>query len=116
MRPISALGNGKENLKSLRPNRSPPHVGQQAIEVAKRALHRLASDSASAERIGSKIQRIYTLARSQVGHRLLNEHQIEPFDAIDVKALRDMAPAQAKQLDAVEGSKAERAKAVRRLP
>ena len=88
-----------------------PHVVTQlawAVQVAREALRRTAADSGSADRLGNKIQRIYTLARSQVGRRLLEEHQIDLMDAIDIVALRAVSPAHAKQLDVIEKAKAER--------
>lgn len=87
-----------------------PHVVTQlawAVQVAREALRRIAADSGSSDRLGNKIQCIYTLARSQVGRRLLKERQIDLMDAIDIVALRALAPAHGKQLDVIEKAKAE---------
>lgn len=93
-----------------------PHVLTQlrwAIAVAQQALLRLARDAGSEERLGGKIQRIYTLARSQAGRRLVQEHGIELLDAVDVHALRKLAPAQALQLEAIERARSSRVRAAR---
>lgn len=88
-----------------------PHVLTQArwaIQTASAALARLADDPASKDRIGRRVQDIYTLARSQVGRRLLNDHQIELLDAIDTDSLRPRAPQLQQQLDAVDMARAKR--------
>lgn len=89
-----------------------PHVltqGAWAVQVAREALLRIAAASGSTQdRLGNKIQRVYTLARSQVGRRLLTEHGIELLDAIDVHALKAASPSHGKQLDAVEKARAAR--------
>lgn len=82
-----------------------------AIGVARAAMLKLAADPASPERLGRKLQRVYTLARSRVGKRLLSEHQIELLDAIDIDGLRTLAPAQSRQLDAVANALALRSHA-----
>lgn len=80
------------------------HVVTQAawaIQVAREALRRISVDPTSGDRLGSRIQRIYTLARSTVGKRLLAERGIELLDAIDVESLGAASPAHEKQLAAV---------------
>jgi hypothetical protein len=91
-----------------------PHLLTQlrwAIEVVRAALLRLAADPASPERLGSKVQRLFALARSQVGRRLWSEHRIEVLGAIDVDALAAAAPQLARQLDAVRKVNASRRRA-----
>lgn len=110
MDPFDVLESRAQNAVGLIDEKG-PHVITQAIwaiEVARAALHRLASDPAPPERLGGKIQRIYTLAASQVGRRLLDEHGIELLDAVDVNPLRALSPMLGLQLDAVEKAKRER--------
>ncbi len=110
MDPFDVLESRAQNAVGLF-NLKGPHVVTQAawaIQVAREALFRTAADAGSADRLGQKIQRIYTLARSQVGRRLFAEHQLELLDAVDVDALRSACPSHAKQLDAVEKAKKDR--------
>ena len=72
-----------------------PHVVTQArwaVLVAREALLRLAQDSASTDRLGTKLQRVYTLARSQVGKRLLAERGVELLEAVDGDTLLPWRP------------------------
>jgi len=111
MEPFDVLESRVQNAVGLFDEKG-PHVLTQAtwaIQVAKAALMKLARDPASEDRLGRKLQRIYKLAHSQVGKRLLAEHQIEILDAVDVASLRSAAPAQGPQLDAVARAKAKRA-------
>lgn len=110
MDPFDVLESRAQNAVGLFDEKG-PHVLTQAlwaIAVAREALLRTAADPASSDRLGSKLQGIYTLARSQVGKRLLAEHQLELFDAVDLGALRMASPAHAKQLDAIEKAQRER--------
>ncbi len=113
MDPFDVLESRAQNAVGLIDDKG-PHVLTQArwaIEVAKEALLRLAKDPKSKERLGNKLQRIYTLARSQVGRRLLKEHQIELLDAVDIGVLKRLAPKQSMQLDAIEQAKSVRGRA-----
>jgi len=104
MDPFDVLESRAHNAVGLLDDKG-PHVLTQArwaIAVARQALLRLAQDAGSQGRLGSQLQRIHALARSQVGRRLLRERGIELLDAIDLDALRTLAPAQALQLEAVE--------------
>lgn len=106
MDPFDVLESRAQNAVGLLDEKG-PHVLTQAawaVDVARAALLRLAADPGSTDRLGARIQRVYTLARSQVGRRLLAEHGIELLDAVDLEALRPSAPLHAKQLDAVEKS------------
>jgi len=110
MDPFDVLESRAQNAVGLIDEKG-PHVLTQArwaIEVAAKALLRLAKDPESHERIGSRVQGIYTLARSQVGRRLLKEYQIELLDAIDTELLSQLAPQLQLQLDAVDLARAER--------
>lgn len=110
MDPFDVLESRAQNAVGLF-NEKGPHVLTQAawaIEVVREALRRTATHSGSKDRLGKKIHRIFTLARSQVGRRLLTEHQIELLDAVDLDALRAASPSHEKQLDAVEKAKADR--------
>lgn len=90
-----------------------PHVLTQAawaVQVAREALLRIAAAPGSTpDRLGDKVQRVYTLARSQVGRRLLAEHGIELLDAVDVQALKAASPSDGVQLHAVGKAWAARA-------
>ncbi|MGJ7498251.1 hypothetical protein ACSFA8_24740 [Variovorax sp. RT4R15] len=110
MDPFDVLESRAQNAVGLFIEKGPHVVTQAAwaIQVAREALLRTAADSGSTDRLGNKIQRIYTLARSQVGRRLLAEHGIELLDAVDLDALRAASPSHEKQLDAVEKAKRER--------
>lgn len=104
MDPFDVLESRVQNAVGLLEDKG-PHVLTQArwgIEVAKAALLKLASRPEEGARLGAKIQRVYQLANSQIGKRLLKEHGIEVLDAIDLAALRGLAPTHAKQLDKVE--------------
>lgn len=110
MDPFDVLESRAQNAVGLFDEKG-PHVLTQAswaIDVAREALKRVATDPKSKDRLGSKIQRIHTLARSQVGRRLLCEHGIELLDAVDLDALRRASPAHEKQLDAIQKAKGER--------
>ena len=75
MEPFDVLESRAQNAVGLFEDKG-PHVVTQArwaVLVAREALLRLAQDSASTDRLGTKLQRVYTLARSQVGKRLLAE-------------------------------------------
>lgn len=50
---------------------------------------------------------------SQAGRRLVQEHGIDLLDAVDVHALRKLAPAQALQLEAIEQARSGRVRAAR---
>ncbi len=110
MDPFDVLESRAQNAVGLFDQKG-PHVVTQvawAIQVAREALRRTTADTGSADRLGYMIQRIYTLAHSQVGRRLLKEHQIDLLDAIDSGALRAASPSHGKQLDAIETAKAQR--------
>lgn len=110
MDPFDVLESRAQNAVGLFDEKG-PHVLTQAawaIEVAREALRRSAADSGPKDRLGNKIQRIYTLARSQVGRRLLAEHRIELLDAVDIETLRASSPSHATQLDAVEKARERR--------
>jgi len=104
MDPFDVLESRAHNAVGLIDDKG-PHVLTQArwaIEVAAAALERLANDPNSKDRLGSRLQGIYKLAHSQVGRRLLKEHQIELLDAIDTTVLCEKVPQLQQQLDAVE--------------
>lgn len=110
MDPFDVLESRAQNAVGLVDDKG-LHVLTQArwaIDVAREALLRLAKDPDSKQRLGSKLQRIYTLARSQVGRRLLKEHEIELLDAVDIPRLRKLAPQQSLQLDALEKTRGRR--------
>jgi len=110
MDPFDVLESRAHNAVGLVTEKG-PHVLTQArwaIQVARAALYRVASDPASNDRLGRRLQDVYTLARSQVGRRLLAEHGIELFDAVDVDRLRPLAPDHHRQLDAIALAIAER--------
>lgn len=110
MDPFDVLESRVQNAVGLIDEKG-PHVLTQArwaIEVARAALQRLACDSDSRDRIGRRLQGIYRLALSQVGRRLLKDHQIELLDAVDVTLLHELAPQLRQQLDAVEKARAAR--------
>ncbi|HSI50978.1 MAG TPA: hypothetical protein VLA61_22160 [Ideonella sp.] len=112
MDPFDLLESRTQNAVGLLDEKG-PHVLTQAtwaIHVAKAALMKLAADPASPDRLGNKIQRLYKLAHSQVGKRLLADHHIDVLDAIDVDALSTNSPAHAPQLDAVAKARAKRTK------
>lgn len=103
MDPFDMLESRAQNAVGLYEDKG-PHVLTQlrwAIDVARAALQRLSADPASPERLGRKVQRLFALARSQVGRRLWSEHRIELLGAIDVDALAAAAPQLERQLDAV---------------
>lgn len=104
MEPLDVLESRVQNAVGLVHDKG-PHVLTQAkwaIQVASAALLKVAADPVAGDRLGVRIQRIFTLARSSVGKRLWKEHGIEVLDAIDIAALRRLAPEQRRQLDAVE--------------
>ncbi len=111
MDPFDVLESRAHNAVGLFDEKG-PHVLTQAawaIQVVREALLRTAAAPESTQdRIGNKIQRVYTLARSQVGRRLLAEHGIELLDAVDCPTLKAASPAHGKQLDAVDRTKAGR--------
>jgi hypothetical protein len=116
MDPFDMLESRAHNAVGLCEDKG-PHVLTQlkwAIEVAQAALLRLAADPASPERLGSKVQRLFALARSQVGRRLWSEHKIELLAAIDLDALGAAAPQLARQFDAVRRAIARRRSAAKR--
>lgn len=115
MDPFDVLESRAQNAVGLLAEKG-PHVLTQArwaVQVAREALWRTAIHPAPQDRLGGKLQRVYTLARSQVGKRLLAEHQIELLDAIDVDALRAVAPLQAQQLNTAEKAKAARRRLIK---
>ena len=103
MDPFDVLESRAQNAVGLFDEKGSHVVTQTtwAIEVAREALRRIAADPKSNDRLGNKIQAIYTLARSAVGKRLLAEHQIELLDAIDVDVLRAASPEHERKLNAV---------------
>ncbi len=110
MDPFDVLESRAQNAVGLLDEKG-PHVLTQAawaIEVARVALLRTAAGPGAKKRLGNTIQRIYTLARSQVGRRLFAERGIELLDAVDLEALRAASPSHAEQLQRVENAKAER--------
>lgn len=110
MDPFDMLESRAQNAVGLYEDKG-PHVLTQlrwAIEVAQAALLRLAADPASPGRLGSKVQRLFALARSQVGRRLWTEHGIDLLGAIDVDALSTTAPQLARQFTAVQKAIASR--------
>ena len=110
MDPFDMLESRAQNAVGLYEDKG-PHVLTQlrwAIEVAQAALLRLAADPASPGRLGSKVQRLFALARSQVGRRLWTEHGIDLLGAIDVDALSTAAPQLARQFTAVQKAIASR--------
>lgn len=110
MDPFDVLESRAQNAVGLIDDKG-PHVLTQArwaILVARAALERLARDPDSRDRIGSRVQGIYKLAHSQVGRRLLKEHQIELLDAIDTELLSELAPQLQQQLEAVASARDER--------
>jgi hypothetical protein len=117
MDPFDVLESRAQNAVGLYDDKG-PHVLTQvkwAIEVSKAALSKLSADPKSTERLGTKVQRIFTLARSQVGRRLCSEHRIELLDAIDVDALGRASPMLAQQLDAVQKARRHRKGAAQKL-
>ncbi|MDQ0044488.1 hypothetical protein [Variovorax boronicumulans] len=111
MDPFDVLESRAQNAVGLFVEKG-PHVLTQArwaIQVAREALMKTAAANADPrDRLGSRIQCIYALARSQVGRRLLAEHQIELLDAVDLDRLRALAPLHSRQLEAVEKAKTQR--------
>ncbi|WP_234193019.1 hypothetical protein [Pseudacidovorax sp. NFM-22] len=110
MDPFDVLESRAQNAVGLIEAKG-PHVLTQAlwaIQVASAALVRLADDPASKDRIGRRLQDIYTLAHSQVGRRLLKEHRIELLDAVDTNLLRQRAPQVGQQLDAIDEARINR--------
>lgn len=106
MDPFDVLESRAQNAVGLIDEKG-PHVLTQArwaIKVASAALQRIAADPDARDRIGNRVQEIYTLAHGQVGRRLLKEHRIELLDAIDIDLLRPMVPQLGQQLDAVEAA------------
>jgi hypothetical protein len=110
MEPFDVLESRAQNAVGLLEDKGPHVVTQSrwAVLVAQEALLRLARDAASAQRLGAQLQRVYTLARSQVGKRLLAERGVELLEAVDVEALRALAPTHSRQLDAIKRSAAQR--------
>ncbi len=112
MEPFDVLESRAHNAVGLADVKG-PHVLTQAawaVQVAREALLRIAAAPGSAtDRLGNKIQCVYTLARSQMGRRLLVEHGIELLDAVDVHALESASPSHEKQLRAVGKARAARA-------
>lgn len=115
MDPFDVLESRAQNAVGLFDSKGPHVVTQAAwaVQVAREALRRTAADSGSTDRLGNKLQRVYRLARSQVGRRLLQYHQIDLLDVIDVASLRAASPSHGKQLDVIERAKAEQ---LRRRP
>jgi hypothetical protein len=103
MDPFDVLESRAQNAVGLFDDKGPHVVTQAAwaIQVAREALRRISVDPAPGDRLGRKIQRIYTLARSNVGKRLLAEHGLELLDAIDIATLEVVSPAHEKQFVAV---------------
>ena len=94
MEPFDVLESRAQNAVGLFEDKG-PHVVTQArwaVLVAREALLRLAQDSASTDRLGTKLQRVCTLARSQVGKRLLAERGVELLEAVDGDTLLPLAP------------------------
>ena len=112
MDPFDVLESRAQNAAGLLSDKG-PHVLTQlrwAILVAAAALKRLANDPGSQERIGNRVQGIYTLAHSQAGRRLLKEHGIELLDAIDSAVLATLAPQLRVQLEAADVARDKRRK------
>ncbi|MEJ8854443.1 hypothetical protein WKW79_07680 [Variovorax robiniae] len=110
MDPFDVLQSRVENAVGLIDDKG-LHVLTQAvwaIAVARAALLKLASHPQVGDRLGKRIQSIYGLATSQVGKRLLDEHDIEVLDAVDVDALRAIAPSHDRQLDNVQSARLKR--------
>jgi hypothetical protein len=117
MHPLDLLESRVHNAAGLLEDKG-PHVLTQArwaIKVAKAAVLKMAKDAALSQhaqvpgkRVGAAIKSIYGLAHSRAGRRLRTQHGIEVLDAIDIKALATLAPAHARQLDAVEQAKLRR--------
>ncbi|CAN7690090.1 hypothetical protein J2W39_003647 [Variovorax paradoxus] len=110
MDPLDVLESRVQNAVGLFKEKG-PHVltqAQWAIQVASEALRRIAQDPKSTERLGGKIRRVYALARSGVGRRLLSERQMEILDAVDVEFLKSLSPVHSRQLDLVQKAKTER--------
>ncbi|AKJ27691.1 hypothetical protein [Caldimonas brevitalea] len=117
MDPFDVLESRVQNAAGLLQDKG-PHVLTQArwaIEVAKAALLQLAAnDQEQPERLGHRLQGIYTLAHSRPGRNLLRDHQIEVLEAIDLSALRKAAPLHEKQLQNVQAALEKRRGAKRR--
>jgi hypothetical protein len=110
MEPFDVLESRAQNAVGLFDDKG-PHVVTQvrwAVLVAREALLRLAQGQGSTERLGNKLQRVYVLARSQVGKRLLSERGVELLEAVDVDALQALAPTHSRQLEAIKRSLAQR--------
>jgi hypothetical protein len=110
MDPFDVLDSRVQNAAGLLDEKG-PHVLTQAswaIDVARAALLKLAAAPQSTERLGQRIQGIYTLAHSQAGRRLLKDHGIEVLAAIDTGALQAASAAHARQLDKVRVAQAQR--------
>lgn len=115
MEPFDVLESRAQNAIGLLEDKG-PHVLTQlqwAMAVARVALLRLSADASSMERLGGKVQRLFSLARSQVGRRLWTDHRIELLDAIDVDALATAAPQLTRQFDAVQKAMTRRRHAAR---
>jgi len=112
MDPFDVLESRVQNAVGLFEDKG-PHVLTQAtwaIEVARAVLLKLAREPQVGDQLGRKLQKIYQLANSQPGKRLLKEHDIEVLDAIDLAELRKLAASPAKQLDKLEELAAARGK------
>ena len=112
MDPLDVLDSRVQNAAGLLTEKG-PHVLTQAgwaIEVARAALLKLArAGDAQDSRLGRKMQAVYTLAHSRAGRTLLREHGIEVLKAVDIRALRKLAPGHGQQLDKVEEALRKRA-------
>src|SRR6185369_12580806 len=114
MHPLDLLESRVHNAAGLLEDKG-PHVLTQAkwsIKVAKAAVLKMAKDAALSkqsqapgQRLGAALKAIHGLAHSRAGRTLHKEHGIEVLDAIDAQALVKLAPAHARQLDAVAQAK-----------
>jgi hypothetical protein len=120
MHPLDLLESRVHNAVGLLEDKG-PHVLTQArwaIKVAKAAVLKMAKDAALSQhaqipgkRLGAAIKAIYGLAHSRAGRTLQAQHGIEVLDAIDIEALAKLAPAHARQLDAVAQARLRRREA-----
>lgn len=113
MDPFDVLESRAQNAVGLFDEKGPHAVTQAAwaIQVVREALRRISVDPAPDDRLGRKLQQIYTLARSAVGKRLLAERGLELLDAVDVASLRIASPSHERQLAAVARARQARQRA-----
>jgi len=104
MDPFDVLDSRVQNAVGLIDDKG-PHVLTQvawAIEVVREVIQKIASQAQEGDRLGRQLQRVFKLAKSSVGKRLLKEHDIEILDAIDLPLLRRLSDQHSRQLDKVE--------------